>query len=112
MSDDKQQQARDRLESLGVTVAQSLAVADVFILDRLITERDLFYALLSYISMSDPGGKELHPVGPTDVRYAPDGNTIQKIIGPWKFMSGTGPTFVDAVMDDMRKGASPLCSRR
>ena len=57
---------------------------------------------LAYISTADSGG-ELFPVGPSEVEYAEDGNTVLRYVGPWHFLSGTGETFLDAVEEAMRK---------
>jgi hypothetical protein len=48
-------------------------------------------------------GTELYPVGPTDVEYAEDENTIARVIGPWRFLYGTGESFIAAVEDCMKK---------
>ena len=57
-------------------------------------------AALDFVSTS---GQELFPVGPVEVIFAEDGNTVLGYVGPWYFQQGQGATFLDAVEDAMRK---------
>lgn len=54
-------------------------------------------------SSTHTSGGELFPVGPADVRYAEDGNTVIGIDPPWSFLDGSGPTLLDAIEDHVRK---------
>jgi hypothetical protein len=59
-------------------------------------------AALDFIATASEAG-ELYPVGPTDIEYTDDGNTVARYVGPWVFLDGTGETFLEAVEDAMRK---------
>jgi hypothetical protein len=59
--------------------------------------------LIEYIGRRGVGGNEIYPVGPTDVEYAEDENTVVRYIGPWLFLNGVGETFIEAVEDSYRK---------
>ena len=68
-----------------------------------ISEIERLKVLIDFIGCSGVGGNELYPVGPTDVEYAEDENTVVRYIGPWLFMNGVGETFIEAVEDSYRK---------
>ena len=57
---------------------------------------------LAFISTADSGG-EIFPCGPADTEYAEDGNTVVRHVGPWRFLNGSGNTFLAAVEDAMNK---------
>jgi hypothetical protein len=59
-------------------------------------------AALNFIATASESG-ELFPVGPTDIEYEEDENTVLRYVGPWRFLNGTGDTFLEAVEDAMRK---------
>lgn len=61
-------------------------------------------AILSFIEhqVGDSNGGELHPVGPADVEYSADGNTIIRHVPPWTWMRSTGATFLEAVENEMK----------
>lgn len=97
-----EQQARDMLARLGIEDAQSFSTGDLVELANVLEENARLRAMLAYISTSDSGG-EIFPVGPADVEWAEDGNTVVRYVPPWRFMHGTGDTFLAAVEDAMRK---------
>ena len=55
---------------------------------------------VSFISVADTCG-ELCPVGSTDTEYDETGNNAAGYVGPWRFLRGTGDTFLEAVEDEM-----------
>ena len=81
---------------------KSIALSDAMI--GVLEERNHLRSMIEFIGLSGIGsGGELFPVGPTDVEYAEDGNTIARVIGPWRFLNGTGESFIAAVEDCMKK---------
>lgn len=60
---------------------------------------------LEFISTADTGG-EIFPSGPSDTEYAEDGNTVVRHVPPWMFLTGRGPTFLEAVESAMEQRPS------
>ena len=83
----------------GHRAALAAALAPALAADSMI---DRLATALAFISTADTGG-EIFPTGPSDTVYAQDGNTVVDYVGPWYFLRGMGPTFLDAVEDAMRK---------
>lgn len=86
------------LERMGVADAQQFSAGDLVELANLIAERDRLAAALEFISTADRGG-ELFPSGPSDeIDVDHCGRPIlARYAGEWVFLSGRGPTFLEAV---------------
>jgi hypothetical protein len=89
---------REQMEVIEKSIALSEAMLGV------LEERNHLLAVIEFIGQCGINeGTELYPVGPTDVEYAEDENTIARVIGPWRFLNGTGESFIAAVEDCMKK---------
>ncbi len=96
---DLHEEAADEIERL--TAERWLAIQ---IAADLAIERDALRSAIDYIGTSASGG-ELFFVGPTDIEYSADGNTVARYVGPWHFLDGKGDTFLEAVQNQMAKEA-------
>ena len=88
--------------SQAVAAERERCAGEIVELANLIAERDHLANVVEFIGTADLAG-ELFPVGPSDVEYAADGNTVMRYVGPWHFLAGRGDTFLAAVEDAMQK---------